>query len=117
MYHFVKSKKDTRPEKIWLAITKSLTSKSLILSITDIIYELLEVSNEGITYRARIRSAHEPETISKQNAIIVLQGLIKIGAFNTVNTKSLFRQTKIYRQRSPIFATLIASGIIQKLTA
>ena len=116
MYQFINPQQDHNAEKLWKQIQKSLAEKTFIMSITDVIYELIEVSEKGITYSAKSRSANAPETITKENAISILQGLIEQTTFNTDTTKSLFRSTTIYRQRSPMFAILIASGIIEMTT-
>jgi hypothetical protein len=56
----------------------------------------------------------KPKVISKADFEVVINCLLVKTDFNTSNAKDCFKGTKIYKKRSPLFAILRASGIIEE---
>jgi len=54
-----------------------------------------------------------PETIAFADFETVINRLKLLREFNTLTAKEMFKQTDIYKKRSPFFALLVSSGVIE----
>lgn len=116
-YMFTKQCRNLGAEKIWSFLQRGLSKDVIVKSSQQKIhYTIHEISNEYISFSAPSRNEGEPETIFKEDFIIVVERLQKVGIFNTQTAKELFKGTKIYRKRSPIFSILLSSGVIESVT-
>lgn len=110
-YTFTDEAKELSPEDIWIKIQGEIVAGSKMKSIKGLEYTIHSVTNDRITYKAESRSNHENETIDKQDFLTVITRLKKEVAFNTSSSREHF-PSAIYRQRSPLFAILLAGKII-----
>jgi hypothetical protein len=103
------------PEQLWNFIQNGL-SKNVIIKSTHVgvSYIINYVDDQEISFSAGTRNGGNPELIGKSDFLKVVDGLKAVEEFNTSSTKELFLGTKIYRKRSPMFALLHASGIIEE---
>lgn len=113
-YTFTKDSTDLSSNEIWTKTNQSLKNGKVINSISNIPYSITDISTTSISYTGEDRSNGEPELISKECFIKVVEGLKKLGTFNSNQSKSIFQQTKIYRKRSPMFAILLTTSLIEK---
>ena len=107
--------KSKSPSELWKKMTNALSGKLTVKSINGIVYDLHQIGPHKIEYRAESRSAGEIESIKNEEFEILIGKLLAVDIFNTNTSKQAFRDSKIYRQRSPVFAILLASEVIEKL--
>lgn len=113
-YQFSKNH-SLKPEKeLWEIAINDLKKKKSIFSISGKEYKLVSGSNLEISYQAQSRSQGKPESIFKDDFTEFLKSLKKMKIFNTNNIKGEV-SNKLYRNRSPVFAVLLAAKIIEEI--
>ncbi|QEK50689.1 hypothetical protein FYC62_02670 [Pedobacter aquae] len=114
-YHFTVKCKDASPEKIWEFIQNGLSNDVIIKSIKDKVpYNINYITESEISFSVKTRNDGKPEIITLEDFIRIIIGLMKMETFNTSTSKPIFRESKVYRKRSPMFALLVSSGVIEK---
>ncbi len=102
------------PEEIRAFIQNGLSNDVVIKSIKEKLpYTVHYINEEEISFSASTRNQGEPEIICFEDFIIIIQRLRQLREFNTSSAKESFKGTKIYKKRSPFFALLLSSGVIQ----
>lgn len=117
-YTFTKQCRTLDAAKIWSFMQRGLSRDVIVQSIQQKIhYTIHEISNEYIRFSAPSRNDGEPETIFKEDFVIVVERLQKAGIFNTQTAKELFKGKgmQIYKKRSPLFSLLLAASVIEKV--
>lgn len=79
-------------------------------------YTINYINNEELSFSADTRSGGNPEFITKEDFLKVMASLKKLKEFNTSSAKEVFLGSKIYQKRSPMFALLHSSEIIEKIS-
>ena len=102
-------------EQIIDIIKAKIRTSNSIESITGIIYKITFVNAQYIKYTGENRNNGNPEDILFGDIKSVLSILKVLKVFNTSNEK-LKKEIprKIYKKRSPLFAILLATGIVIK---
>ena len=101
---------------IWQLIQNGLTKDVTIKSIKDKVpYTVNYVHQDVISFSATTRNNAEPEVISRSDFESVINKLKTLKSFNTNTAKECFKGTRMYRKRSPFFALLLSSGVIEKV--
>jgi len=96
-------------------IKNQMSERNSISSISGVIYEITAVNEGNIVFKTKSRNRGETEIISFENIEIVLDILKGIELFNTSNpTLKMKIPNKVYKKRSPLFAILLATGVIIK---
>lgn len=104
------------PKGIWTFIEQGLSKDVIIKSVKEKIpYTVNYVTKDEISFSAESRNNEEPEVISFNDFVTVVERLKGLEIFNTSSSKELFKATKIYRKRSPFFALLLSSNVIEKV--
>ncbi len=116
-YQFTEKCKHKTAEEMWQFIQNGLSKDVIIKSIKDRLpYTVNHVTKNEISFTAATRNEGDPEIIPVDDFITVINRLKIANHFNTSSAKEMFRQTNIYKKRSPFFALLISSGVIEKIT-
>ena len=103
------------PAQIWAFIQNGLSKDVIIKSIKEKLpYTVNHVTEEEISFSAETRNDGEAEIIRLVDFITVIDRLKKLEQFNTSSSKEAFKGTMIYKKRSPFFALLLSSAVIQK---
>lgn len=103
-------------EEIWAFIQHGLSNDVIIKSVKDKIpYTVNYVTKDEISFSAESRNNEEPEVIGFTDFVNVVERLKGLEIFNTSSSKEHFKGTKIYRKRSPFFALLLSSNVIEKV--
>lgn len=114
MYKITENYIDKKAKNLWDDITTALSGKKIqIESIQKVNYNIINTSNNLIEYQADTRNNKIPEEISKDECIDFLKVLIKEVEFNTSTIKKQIKSS-LYQKRSPMFAILLYTGIIEK---
>lgn len=114
-YMFTNQCQTLDAEKIWSFMQRGLSRDVIVKSIQQKIhYTIHEITTEYINFSAPSRNEGKAETIFKEDFVIVVERLQKKGIFNTQTAKELFKGTRIYRKRSPLFSILLAASVIEK---
>jgi hypothetical protein len=115
-YKFSEKVINKSPEDIWAFIEQGLSNDVIIKSIKDKIpYTVNYVTKDEISFSAETRNNEEPEVIGFNDFVLVIERLKVLEIFNTSSGKESFKGTKIYRKRSPFFALLLSSNVIEKV--
>ncbi len=115
-YKFSEKVINKSPKDIWAFIEQGLSNDVIIKSIKDKIpYTVNYVTKDEISFSAETRNNEEPEVIGFTDFVTVVNRLKELEIFNTSSGKESFKGTKIYRKRSPFFALLLSSNVIEKL--
>lgn len=115
-YQFTSRCLNESPEGIWQFIQLGLSKDVIIKSIKDRLpYTVNYVTKDEISFSAETRNQGEAEIIQLEDFISVINKLKKLKQFNTSTAKDVFKGTKIYRKRSPFFALLLSSSVIENL--
>ncbi|MBF5027576.1 hypothetical protein [Planobacterium oryzisoli] len=112
-YELSEKSSNLSSEKLWLKICGSLVDKAEIYSLTGKVYQLMDVSYAEIIYSSPSRNNGEPESILSEDCIAFLEILKQQNSFSTASIKELLPSV-IYRKRSPLFAFLIAAGLMSE---
>jgi len=114
MYRLTDSYKDKTAEGLWTLIITGLEGKNIVVkSIAGKEYRIITVKEDGIKYQSPDRNNGAPESIRKKDVIDFLNVLLAEEEFHTKSiTESIPRS--IYRKRSPVFAILLHTKIIEK---
>ncbi len=113
-YKFTQRCIDNSAEEIWQFFMDGLSKEVTIKSIKEKLhYTVNHINKDEISFSAPTRNNGKPESIPHVDFIKVIQRLKNVNTFNTSTSKELFKQTKIYKKRSPFFALLLSSGIIE----
>lgn len=112
-YQVSKKSANLPSEKLWLKICGSLVDKTEIFSLTGKVYQLMDVSYDEIIYSSPTRNNGEPERILRADCITFLEILKQQDFFSTASIRELL-PSAIYRKRSPLFAFLIAAGLMSE---
>lgn len=115
MYQFTNKVRTLSPDLIWLTIVQRLSDTRVIKSINGVEYKLVSLSLEAIKYSTISRNVGLAESVSMTQFTNLLEVLQTKTTFNTHNSRHAFNQIGIYRQRSPVFAILLAAGVIEKV--
>lgn len=100
---------------IWQFIQHGLSNDVTIRSIKDKLpYIINYVTNDAISFSAPTRNNGKPEVIPYIDFSVVVERIQAFKEFNTSTAKGSFIGTKIYKKRSPFFALLYSSGVIEK---
>jgi len=114
-YQFTAKCSHKNATTIWQFIQNGLANDVTIKSIKDKLpYTVNYVTNEAISFSAPTRNNGEAEEIQLVDFTVVIDRLKALEVFNTNTAKACFRGTKIYKKRSPFFALLYSSGVIEK---
>lgn len=112
---YIFNQNEDEPLKIWNNIKKGLSQNVEIKSIKDQIpYTIDYITDSEISFSAKSRNKGRPEIITKEDFLKIVSGLRLMEVFNTSTSKAVFKESKIYKKRSPMFALLISSGVIVK---
>jgi|GEM_PF-2157219 len=114
-YFFTKNITELTPIEIWTPINQSLKKGDIINSILGIPYTITNISTDSISYTGEDRSNGKSESISKASFISGVRGLQELKVFNSSLSKVVFNKAKTYRQRSPMFAILLKTGLIKRI--
>lgn len=95
----------------WPGLSNDVTIKSIKDKLP---YTINYVTNEAISFSAATRNVGEPEEILYTDFSVVIERLQALKNFNTNTAKESFKGTRIYKKRSPFFALLFSSGVIEK---
>ncbi|MEP7170864.1 MAG: hypothetical protein ABI855_15960 [Bacteroidota bacterium] len=113
-YQFTQKCINNSAEEIWQFFVNGLSNDVTIKSIKEKLhYTVNYINKEEISFSAATRNDGEPESIPHDDFIKVIQRLKNESHFNTSSAKELFKQTTIYKKRSPFFALLLSSGVIE----
>ena len=113
---FTKKCQSLDAEKIWTFLQRGLSRDVIVQSIQQKIhYTIHEITTDHVSFSAPSRNEGIPETIFKEDFVIVVEKLQNLGIFNTQTAKDLFKGTLIYRKRSPLFSILLAAGMIEEV--
>jgi len=116
MYCFTSKCKNKDALAIWKVIQNGLSKDVTIKSIKERLpYAVNYINADEISFSATTRNAGEPEIIQFEDFQHVIADLKKLDAFNTSIAKECFTGTKIYKKRSPFFALLLSSGVIETI--
>ena len=113
-YRFLQKFAKVDPLEVWKQIQQRLSRNEMIKSITGVPYMITSVNTLTISYTSPKRSSGVEEDLGKSDFIEIVLLLQKQGVFNTSNSKDSF-PNKIKRKRSPTFAILIATGVIEPI--
>ena len=116
-YKFSEKVISKTPLEIWSFIQNGLSNDVIIKSIgkDKIPYTVNYVTNDEISFSAQTRNNEEPDVIGFNDFVTVVERLKGLEIFNTSSGKESFKGTKIYRKRSPFFALLLSSNVIEKV--
>ena len=115
-YQFTSRCYNKSSEEIWQYIQNGLSRDVIIKSIKEKLpYTVNHITKQEISFAAATRNSGEPEIIQFQDFNTVISRLKGLNEFNTSSAKELFKGTKIYRKRSPFFALLLSSGVIENV--
>lgn len=113
-YRFTKKCAALSARELWRFIQNGLAHDVIIKSIKDKKpYTVKSVSDTAISFSAATRNNGEPEVIPYEDFETVISRLKKMGEFNTSTAKECFKQTRIYKKRSPFFALLYSGRVIE----
>lgn len=115
MYKISNHYEDKEAKELWVTIINRLKRKEVqIESIRKKKYNIVGVNAEVIIYQSESRNNKEPEEIYKSECIDFLKVLIREKEFNTNSIKKQI-SSPLYRKRSPMFAILLYTGIIEEM--
>lgn len=115
-YQFTSKCKGVSAAQIWQFIQNGLSTNVTIKSIKEQIpYTVNHVTQNQISFSAETRNDGEPEIIYLDDFVTIINRLKDLGQFNTSSAKESFKGTKMYKKRSPMFALLLSSGVIEKV--
>jgi hypothetical protein len=115
-YKFTEKVVNKSPQEMWAFIELGLSNDVIIKSIKDKIpYTVNYVTKDEINFSAETRNNEESEKIGFNDFVSVIDRLKKLELFNTSSSKELFKGTKIYKKRSPFFALLLSSNVIERV--
>jgi hypothetical protein len=73
-------------------------------------------SELGGQFNRCVQNCGQPEIITLDDFVTIIERLKVLKQFNTSSAKESFKGTKIYKKRSPFFALLLSSGVIERVT-
>lgn len=111
-YIFTKENKGLGSTEIWNKIGSNLKLGAKIKSIKGVEYTIQSVKDDKVGFSATSRNKGENEEIGKDDFLIVIEKLKKEREFNTSSSREYF-PSRIYKKRSPLFAILLATHIIE----
>lgn len=116
MANYTFNEKINNPATLWNKIQSGLANDVIIKSIQDKIhYNVKIIDNEKLSFTADTRKSGKPEIISKLDFTKVINELKTMDLFNTSSSRHIFKETKIYKKRSPMFALLLSAGVIRSV--
>lgn len=115
-YQFSAKCKGISANKIWSFIQNGLSTNVTIRSIKEQVpYTVNHVTQNQISFSAVSRNEGEPEIINLDDFVAIIDCLKVLEQFNTSSAKESFKGPKVYKKRSPFFALLLSSGVIEKV--
>lgn len=115
-YQFTQKSINRTAEEMWQFFANGLSKSVTIKSIKENLYYTINYINDAeINFSSVTRNNGEPESITYEDFIKVIENLKKTKQFNTSSAKEHFKNTKIYKKRSPFFALLFSCGIIEAI--
>jgi hypothetical protein len=115
-YQFTAKCNGISANKIWAFIQNGLSTNVTIKSIKEQIpYNVNHVTQNQISFSAESRNGGEPEIINLDDFVTIIERLKVLKQFNTSSAKEYFKGTRIYKKRSPFFALLLSSGVIERV--
>jgi restriction endonuclease S subunit len=101
---------------IWRFIQNGLSKNVTIKSVKDRLpYTVDYVREDVISFSAPTRNNTYSEVINRNDFESVIDKLKNMKSFNTNSAKECFKGTRMYKKRSPFFALLLSSNVIEKV--
>lgn len=115
-YRFTSKCLHKNAASIWKFIQNGLSKDVTIKSTKDKLpYTVNYINNEAISFSASTRNNGEPEFILFEDFVTVMNHLKALQIFNTNTAKPCFKGSKMYKKRSPFFALLVSSGVLEQI--